>query len=454
MEIANYIAAIDLGSSKIVGIIGARTNENILSVHAIEKEPSDSCIKRGCIQNVEETALKVKKIISKLENKIKRKIDKIYIGVGGQSIYSIDNKIIKQLTEETPITPQIIESLKEISMSNTYGNKEILDIIPSEYIIDGRKLTQPIGVYGSEIEVTHKIIIGRSSLKKNIMRMMEKLDVSLAGFVLSPLSSSSVLSEADKNLGVVLVDFGAGTTTLSIYKDGLLRYVSVIPIGGNTITKDISSLQILEEEAEKIKNLFGDASPEITESDTQTIQNKSNQGLDTTKIYTKTLHKIVLARTEEIAENINNQIRLSGIDKQQLAAGLIITGGASKLKNLPSLLKKKVELDVKFGTFQQTIQSQAYSEIGKDPYFSALLGILSKGQNICIKEIVKEPEPVVEIVPEPVAEQVTVEKEEVVVAEHETVNYGRDNEESGFRKIGRKIFDIFKETSNDEKLSD
>ena len=359
MEIANYIAAIDLGSSKIVGIIGARTNENILSVHAIEKEPSDSCIKRGCIQNVEETALKVKKIISKLENKIKRKIDKIYIGVGGQSIYSIDNKIIKQLTEETPITPQIIESLKEISMSNTYGNKEILDIIPSEYIIDGRKLTQPIGVYGSEIEVTHKIIIGRSSLKKNIMRMMEKLDVSLAGFVLSPLSSSSVLSEADKNLGVVLVDFGAGTTTLSIYKDGLLRYVSVIPIGGNTITKDISSLQILEEEAEKIKNLFGDASPEITESDTQTIQNKSNQGLDTTKIYTKTLHKIVLARTEEIAENINNQIRLSGIDKQQLAAGLIITGGASKLKHLPSLLKKKVELDVKFGTFQQTIQPKA-----------------------------------------------------------------------------------------------
>ena len=180
------------------------------------------------------------KIISRLENKTKSKIEKIYIGIGGQSIYSIEHKVNQQLMEETPITSQIIESLKEISMSNAYQNKEILDIIPSEYVIDGKKFTQPVGVYGSEIEVTHKVIVGRPSLKKNIMRMMEKLDVSLAGFILSPIAASTVMTEADKNLGAVLVDFGAGTTTLSIYKDGFLRYVSVIPIGGNTVTKDIS----------------------------------------------------------------------------------------------------------------------------------------------------------------------------------------------------------------------
>ena len=144
MEISNYIAAIDLGSSKIVGIIGTKSEDNILSVHAVDREPADACIKRGCIENVEDAALKIKNVISRLETRTKSKIDKLYIGIGGQSIHSLDHNVNHQLNEETPITSQIIESLKEISMNNSFGNKDVLDVLPSEYLIDGKKVIQPL----------------------------------------------------------------------------------------------------------------------------------------------------------------------------------------------------------------------------------------------------------------------------------------------------------------------
>ena len=474
MEISNYIAAIDLGSSKIVGIIGSKSEDNIISVYAVEKESSDACIKRGCIQNVEETALKIKRVISRLEARIKSKIDKIYIGIGGQSIHSIDNKINHQLNEETPITAQIIDTLKEISMNSPVGNKEVLEVLPSEYLIDGKKVIQPIGVYGSEIEVTHKLIVGRASLKKNIQRVFEKLDVSLAGFIIAPLAASSVMTEAEKNLGAVLVDFGAETTTVSIYKDGLLRYLAVIPIGGKAITKDIASLQILEEDAEKIKFIHGDVSPDIDipEGKVLNYNNSNNNSVsDVIKIYPKTLHKVILARTEEIVENINNQIRLSGYDKQQLGSGIIITGGASRIKNFTQLLIKKAEMDVKFGEFNKTIQSQIYSEIGKDPHFSVLLGTLLRGEENCRKvEIVKEkpmekepeiiiqetvsnpaptPTPLPSSTPVAVPEVEVKEKEQK--AEEETV---KEKEVNKFHKFVNIFTDIFTETSKDEKLRD
>ncbi|MEG1585965.1 MAG: cell division protein FtsA, partial [Bacteroidales bacterium] len=263
MELTEFIAAVDLGTSKIVGIVGSKNTDGSLFIHAIEKEDSDACIKRGCIQNVDETASKVKRLITKLENRARCKIGKIYVGLGGQSLQSIDHKVTRQLNEETPITDQIIASLKEVSMQMPVGNKEILEIVPSEYLVDGKRVGQPVGVYGSEIEATHKIIIGRPVLRKNLNRMLEKIHLPLAGYILSPLAGASVLSEPEKSLGCVLVDFGAATTTVSIYKDGLLRHLAVIPLGGNTITKDIASLQLLENEAEKVKTYFGNAAPEI-----------------------------------------------------------------------------------------------------------------------------------------------------------------------------------------------
>ncbi|MEG0950180.1 MAG: cell division protein FtsA [Bacteroidales bacterium] len=398
MELTEFIAAVDLGTSKIVGIVGSKNPDGSLLVHAIEKEESDSCIKRGCIQNVDETASKVKRLVTKLENRARCKIGKLYVGLGGQSLQSIDHKVTRQLNEETPITDQIIASLKEVSMQMPVGNKEILEIVPSEYLVDGKRVGQPVGVYGSEIEATHKIIIGRPVLRKNLNRMLEKIHLPLAGYILSPLAAASVLSEPEKSLGCVLVDFGAATTTVSIYKDGLLRHLAVIPLGGNTITKDIASLQLLENEAEKVKTYFGNATPEIDESENKIIKHAANVSIDSPEIQMRTLHQVVLCRSEEIIENISNQLKVAGYDSKQLSVGFVLTGGASNMKGLTSLLRKKTDMEVKFGAFQKPLASSQFAEIGKDVSYSVLLGLLQRGDANCCKQ--EEPAPVV-IEPEP-----------------------------------------------------
>lgn len=398
MELTEFIAAVDLGTSKIVGIVGSKRPDGSLLIHAIEKETSDSCIKRGCIQNVDETATKLKRLVTKLENRARCKIGKIYVGLGGQSLQSIDHRVTRQLNEDTPITDQIISSLKEVSMQMPVGNKEILEIVPSEYLVDGKRVGQPVGVYGTEIEATHKIIIGRPVLRKNLNRVLEKIHLPLAGYLLSPLAGACVLSEPEKSLGCVLVDFGAATTTVSIYKDGLLRHLAVIPLGGNTITKDIASLQLLENEAEKVKTYFGNAAPEMDESENKIIKHAANMSIDSPEIQMRTLHQVVLCRSEEIIENISNQLKIAGYDSKQLSVGFILTGGASNMKGLTSLLRKKTDMEVKFGAFQKPLASAQFAEIGKDVSYSVLLGLLQRGDVNCSKEeepvvVAPEPEP-------------------------------------------------------------
>lgn len=437
MELTEFVAAVDLGTSKIVGIIGSKRADGSILINAVESEPSDSCIKRGCIQNVDETATKLSRLIEKLENRANCKIGKIYVGLGGQSLQSIDHKVTQQLNEDTPITDQIINMLKEESMRLPLGNKEILEIVPSEYLVDGKRVGQPVGVYGIEIEATHKIIVGRPSLRKNLNRVLEKIQMPLAGYILSPLASACILSEPEKSLGCVLVDFGAATTTVSIYKDGLLRHLAVIPLGGNTITKDIASLQLLEKEAEKVKVYFGNAAPEMDESENKIIKH-ADVKIDSPEIQMSTLHQVVLCRSEEIIENVSNQLKVAGYESKQLSVGFILTGGASNMKGLTTLLRKKTDMEVKVGVFQKPIISATAPEIGKDAAYSVLLGLLQHGNVNCYKEPEPEPEP------EPVEEPVLVEEPIVDT----TPTSKGEGHQTAFTKIFKSLFGDDKDTIN------
>lgn len=436
MELHDFIAAVDLGTSKILGIVASKDVTGSLTIHAIESEDSEGCIKRGCIQNVDEAASKVKRLVSKLENRARTKIGKIYIGLGGQSVQSVDHKVSRQLNEETPITDSIIQSLKEVSMELPIPGKEILEIVPSEYLIDGKKVVQPVGVYGSEIEATHKLIVGKQAIRKNLKRMEEKIHTEVAGYLLSPLAAANVLSEPEKSLGCTLVDFGAATTTVSVYKEGLLRHLAVLPLGGNTITKDISSLQLLENAAEKLKIYYGNASPDIDESDTQVLKQQNNGGIDSPEIQMRTLHQVILCRSEEIVENVLNQVKVSGYEKQ-IPAGYILTGGASNMKGLTALFRKKTDLDVKQGYFTRQVTSRNNPEIGKDAAYSVLLGLAVKGSVNCFKEEPKVETPV-QPEPEPVAVQVEEPSKRAVTG----------------RSFIRFLGDMFKEESNDQNFSD
>ena len=413
MELTDFIAAVDLGTSKILGIVAARKNDGSLRVYAIEEEESDSCIKRGCIQNVDETAAKLSRLIHKLESSAKCRIGKIYVGLGGQSLQSVDNKVTRVLNEEAPITDRIINSLNEESRSLPISNKEILDIIPLEYLVDQKRVSQPVGVYATEIEANHKIIAGRPSIRKNIRRVLEKVGVEEAGLILSPLAAACVLPENEKSLGCALVDFGAGTTTLSIYKDGLLRHLSVIPLGGHAITKDITSLKLLEKDAEKVKIEHGSADPATGNEPNRMLRREGSP-----EIQVSLLNQCITSRQEEILENVANQIKQAGFDRNKLSAGFVVTGGASAMTGLPELILKLTDMDSKPGRVQKAVDYSRYAGFGERGAYSVLIGLALKGNVNCAKPKDPEPEPIVE----PVVEEQTVG---ATAAEQSATHYGQ-----------------------------
>ncbi|MCP9610742.1 cell division protein FtsA [Coprobacter tertius] len=393
MEPDNYIVAIELGTSKIVGVIGHKNENGVLSVLAIDKEDSAGCIKRGCIQNVEEAAARVKKIIAKLENRIiPDKIDKVYVGIGGQSVRTIDHSVRRQLPEDTQVTETLINALHSESRSYPIFNSEIMDVVPNEYMVDNHIEAKPVGAFCSEIQANLKLIIGRPSIKKNIIRCLtERLKMPVAGYIISAkATASALLTSEERNLGCALIDFGGGTTTLSIYKDDFLRYMITIPFGGKNITRDICSLNVLEGDAEKLKIAFGSAiNNPITEKG---IKQLGIEGLDSSKIKYQDLCHVIEARIEEIVENVIDQIDASGYG-DQLSAGIIITGGASQLRELPELLRQKTGMEVKRGTLPKNIQFVNRAEAG-NPAYAQAIGLLLLGTENCVRKV--EPETISE----------------------------------------------------------
>lgn len=386
MEMYRYIAAIDLGTSKIVGVIGKKSAEGKLTVEAIEKEDSGTCIKRGCILNVEDAASRIKKIITKLENRIPEKIAKIYVGIGGQSVHTLDYSINRQLNEDTQVTEDLIASMLAESKNFPVYNSEIIGIVPTEFLVDNRMEAHPKGIFCSDIQANLKLIIGRPSLKKNIFRCLtEKIKMPVAGYIPSALATAAVaLSDNEKSLGCALIDFGGGTTTVSVYKDDFLRYIATVPFGGRNLTRDICSLNVLEPEAEKLKVAYGTAVMPSAK-DMKGAPNLNIEGVDANKIKYQTLCRVTEARIEEIVQNVIAQIEESGYAKQ-LSAGIVITGGASQLRQLPELLKQKTGMEVRKAALPKEIEFANRTESLFNPAYMQAIGLLSLAEEHCLKE--------------------------------------------------------------------
>ena len=262
MAYTDFIAAIDLGTSHMVGMVGTKNATGALSIIAYEVENSGTCIRRGCVYNVKETASKIKRLILKLENKLGgTKIGQVYVGLGGQSLRSIEHTVCKVLGTEGVVTEEIIDSLYQECKDYRPDMLTVLDVVSPSYFLDDKPESNPVGVPCSRIEARYKLIVGRPSLKLNIVNSIsEQAKIEIAGILVSPLALGDVvLSDNEKDLGCALIGFGAGVTTISVYKGGKLASLSVVPFGGNLITKDITNLRVVESEAERLKITYGSA---------------------------------------------------------------------------------------------------------------------------------------------------------------------------------------------------
>jgi cell division protein FtsA len=376
----DYIVAIDLGTSHITGIVGEKNVDGTFSIVACETEEPSLCIHRGNIYNVDNTASHVQSLIGKLERYLKGCfIDKVYIGVGGQSVRTIDYVETKEIEDGEVVSTGDLRFLKEQCREYKPDLLDILEIAPATYYVDGNREKKPVGVPCKQLEARYKIVVGRKSIRSNITRSIkDRCEKAIAGIIVSPLAlADAMLSREEKELGCALVDFGAGVTSVTVYKNGDLLYSAVIPLGGDLITRDIASLQLTKDASEKLKKEHGSA---VFEEDDEVIT-IDMEGSDR-EIPVNDLNAIVEARAKEIVENIRERIS-KVIEMKSLGSGIVLAGCASALKKLPELIKAECKVKPRYSAIRGGLVRSSDDIIGNPSYMTAI-SLMLKGTEPCV----------------------------------------------------------------------
>ncbi|QRX64477.1 cell division protein FtsA [Dysgonomonadaceae bacterium zrk40] len=382
MTSSGFTAVIDLGTTRIKGVMGRRNDSGVISVIASGSIDSGNSIRRGVIYNIEQAGANVHKLVRMLENSSDRKIGRVYVSLAGQSLHTMEFNEMRRLPAGM-VTEEVVAQLRNIAEKYQPDMKRNYQVADVEYYIDDKPERSPVGVTGSQIEAGFELIVGRPNLMNNIEKSIStKTELEIAGYVVGPTATAAIaLTDEEKELGCAFLDFGAGTTTLSVYKEGILRRMVVIPFGGRSITKDICALNFTENDAEQLKIKFGKAI-ETHEGPLFSSPFSSKPDVDLAE-----LNKVIVMRLDELIANIREQISLSGYEGQ-LGAGAIITGGASLLKNLDLYLGQKLKMAVRKATARKAIVNNA-PELTGDPSFTLALGMLLTAVDNCERDEVE-----------------------------------------------------------------
>lgn len=350
MDQQRYVAAIEISSSKIIAAIG-RTDGITLDIVAAEQIKGLETVRFGIIQNAEETASRITTILDRLEARPEiypRKISKVYLGISGRSMRSISKEVSMTLPDEaSEVTGADLEALRRQAAESAIDSSlKIIDVQPRSWRVGNSTTPNPRGMIGPSLGATFDLIVCRRVLERNLMRTVsDKLGLDVPSIVVTPLAAGHVLvTPEEKRLGCMLVDIGAETTTVVIFKNGHMTYFATLPLGGRNITLDLTSLKILEERADEIKRVSGNAiAPE----------GKSLLTIDDIKI--SDISNLVSARSEEIAANICEQIHYAGHESSDLSGGIIAIGGGFKLKGMSELVSRVCNMRIRAGKLPEQI---------------------------------------------------------------------------------------------------
>ena len=380
MAAKEFIVAIELGSSKMTGIAGKKNLDGSISVLAVVTEESSTFIRKGVVYNIDKTAQCIANIVKRLTTTLKTEIRHVYVGVGGQSVRSVKNNIVKNLPEDTVVTQEMVNELMDGNRNMSYQDQEIIDAATQEYKVDNQYQMDPVGIQCTRLEGNFLNILWRRLFYRNLNKCFDQAGVAIADMYLAPLAlADSVLTDAEKRSGCVLVDLGADTTTVSVYFKNVLRHLAVIPLGGNNITKDIASLQMEENHAEDMKLKYASAFTDNSDIDSSLkLSIDSDRSVESRKFV-----EIVEGRMQEIVENVWYQVPSEYADR--LLGGIILTGGGSNMRNIETAFRNHTHIEkirvAKFVT--QAITAKDPLITAKDGTMNTVLGILAKGNMNC-----------------------------------------------------------------------
>jgi cell division protein FtsA len=385
--------AIDLGSSRIVAGLGKKDAQGGVRIVAMKQMPSDSEIRRGIVHNIEDVAGTVRKLKEDLSSSQTPPlvVNHVYVGINGYTLRTKDVHVFSQFAGTELFTEKELDELTDQVPENLPDDFFPTNVFQQEFLVDGKIDRNPIGTTPKRVDAHFKVVGGVEDLAKKTETAFESIKLT-ANLELGPVASAeAVLTPEEKSKGVVCVDFGAETTSVCIYKGDLIRYVSVLPFGGRNLTLDLLQLNMDEEDAENLKLLKGTASHYTDLEGVDGEEPFSNED--------KEINEILVARIEEIVENIWAQITRSGIESNKLLAGIVLTGGASKLPDLEKLVARKTGMMVRLGDTALYLDPTSASIYGK-PEYARCIGLLLQGKDGCFAVVEKEP--VVEVV-KPVA---------------------------------------------------
>ena len=380
MEQEQLAVGLDIGTTKIVAMLGTKNEYGKLEIVGVGKSKSQG-VHRGVVNNITQTIQSIQAAAQEAEAISGKKITSVVVGIAGQHIRSLHHSdYITRTNADEVIDEADIERLKnQVFKLVMLPGEEIIHVLPQEYKVDGQaEIKEPIGMYGGRLEANFHVVVGQVSSIRNIARCVKSAGLDFGGITLEPLASAdAVLSQEEKEAGVALIDIGGGTTDLAIFKDGIIRHTSVIPFGGNVITEDIKEgCSIIEKQAELLKIKFGSAWPGENK-DNEIVSIPGLRGRDPKEITLKNLSKIIHARVTEIIEQVYAEIKNYGHEEQKkkLIAGIVLTGGGSQLKHLKQLVEYITGMDTRIGYPNEHLAGDT-DKATASPLFATAVGLV------------------------------------------------------------------------------
>ncbi len=386
MEKQNIAVGLDIGTTKIVAMIGKKNEYGKLEILGVGKSKSLG-VHRGVVNNITQTIQSIQAAITEAEEKSGYSIKDVVVGIAGQHIRSIQHSdYISRPNPEEVIGDKDIEQLiSQVHKLAMLPGEEIIHVLPQEFKIDGQaEIKEPIGMYGGRLESSFHVVVGQAASIRNVGRCIQSSGIELSGLTLEPLASAdAVLSQEEKEAGVALIDIGGGTTDLAIFKDGIIRHTAVIPFGGNVITDDIKEgCSIIEKQAELLKIKFGSAWPGENR-DNEIVSIPGLRGRDPKEISLKNLSKIINARVVEIVEQVFAEIKAYGHEdpRKKLIAGIVLTGGGAQLKHIKQLVEYITGMDTRIGYPNEHLAGNSDEEISSPLYATAVGLVMNSIEN-------------------------------------------------------------------------
>ena len=443
----NIAVGLDIGTTKIVAMIGKKNEYGKLEILGVGKSKSLG-VHRGVVNNITQTIQSIQQAVSEAENDSGYKINDVVVGIAGQHIRSIQHSdyISRPNSEEVIGDVDIDTLIGQVHKLAMLPGEEIIHVLPQEFKIDGQaEIKEPIGMYGGRLESSFHVVVGQAASIRNLGRCVKSAGLELSGLTLEPLASAdAVLSQEEKEAGVALIDIGGGTTDLAIFKDGIIRHTAVVPFGGNVITEDIKEgCSIIEKQAELLKTRFGSAWPGENR-DNEIVSIPGLRGREPKEISLKNLSKIIHARVVEIIEQVYAEIKLYGHEdpKKKLIAGIVLTGGGAQLQHIKQLVEYITGMDTRIGYPNEHLAGDSIEELSSPLYATAVGLVMNSIRNNTKSATpfveMKKEEPEVVVRPQVVTETpVIAEEKEELQATHPA------HQETTDEKIKRSFFDKY-----------